>query len=117
MAKGYQKHMERKKALAGMRVVGIDPASRKHQATVLDEKGIQQGHSFSFPVSHEGYEVKLWKGLTKILGSYGPENLVFAIETSCALWKTLTRLPVEQRIHCSSRQSINHLPFPAVDES
>ena len=90
MTKGYQKHMERKKKLAGMRIVGIDPASRKHQAAILDEKGIQQGHSFSFPVSHEGYEVKLWKGLTKILGVYSPENVLFAIETSCALWKTLT---------------------------
>lgn len=90
MTKGYQKHMERKKKLAGMRIVGIDPASRKHQAVVLDEKGIQQGHSFSFPVSYDGYEVRLWKGLTKVLGNYGPDNLVFAIETSCALWKTLT---------------------------
>lgn len=90
MAKGYQKHMERKRKIAGKRVVGIDPASRKHQAVVVNEQGIQQGKSFMFPVSHEGYEVKLWKELTKVLGSYGPENLVFAIETSCALWKTLT---------------------------
>ena len=43
-----------------------------------------------FPVTYEGYEVKLWKELTKIMGDYSPDNLVFAIETSCALWKTLT---------------------------
>lgn len=90
MTKGYQKHMERKKKIAGKKIVGIDPAGRKHQAAVLDEQGIQQGKSFMFPVSFEGYEVKLWMELTKILGNYSSENLVFAIETSCALWKTLT---------------------------
>lgn len=79
MAKGYQKHMERKRKIAGKRVVGIDPAGRNHQAAVVNEQGIQQGKSFMFPVSHEGYEVKLWKELAKVLGSYGPENLVFAI--------------------------------------
>ena len=47
----YQKYMERKKKLTGMRIVGIDPASQKHQAVVLDEEGMQIGWSFSFPVS------------------------------------------------------------------
>jgi hypothetical protein len=48
------------------------------------------GRSFSFPVSHEGYSEKLWKEIGKILGDYGTEDLAFAVETSCALWKTLT---------------------------
>jgi len=41
--RGYQKFMERKKNLAGKRVVGIDPGSEKHQAAVLDKDGIQMG--------------------------------------------------------------------------
>jgi len=89
-SKGYQKHMEKKKMLAGKRIVGIDPAKEKHQAAVLNEEGIQMGRSFSFPVSHEGYSEKLWKEIGKILGDYGTEDLAFAVETSCALWKTLT---------------------------
>jgi transposase len=90
MKKSYEKHMEKKKMLAGKRIVGIDPAKEKHQAAVLNEEGIQMGRSFSFPVSHEGYSEKLWKEIGKILGDYGTEDLAFAVETSCALWKTLT---------------------------
>ena len=88
--RGYQKFMERKKKLSGKRVAGIDPASEKHQVALLNEEGIQVGRSFAFPVSYRGYAEKLWKELTKILGSYGPDNLVFAVETSCALWKSIT---------------------------
>ena len=72
--------------LVGKTVVGIDPASEKHQAAVLDREGIQSV-LFAFPVSYEGYETKLWAELTKVLGSYNPEDLIFAIQTSCALWK------------------------------
>ena len=53
MKKSYEKHMEKKKMLAGKRIVGIDPAKEKHQATVLDEEGMQRGKSFSFSVSHD----------------------------------------------------------------
>jgi len=45
MKKSYEKHMEKKKMLAGKRIVGIDPAKEKHQATVLDEEGMQRGKS------------------------------------------------------------------------
>jgi len=83
--RGYQKFADRRRRLAGKHVVGIDPASEKHQAAVLDREGIQIGRSFAFPVNYEGYETKLWTELTKILGDYSAEDLVFAIETSCAL--------------------------------
>lgn len=89
MKKSYEKHMEKKQMLSGKRIVGIDPAKDKHQAAVVDEEGIQMGKSFSFPVTHEGYTEALWNRLGKILGDYGPEDLVFAVETSCALWKTI----------------------------
>lgn len=40
-------------------------------------------------LSYEGYNEKLWKGLGKILGEYSAEDVVFAVETSCDLWKTI----------------------------
>ncbi len=89
MNKSYEKHMEKKQMISGKRIVGIDPAKEKHQAAVVDEEGIQRGKSFSFSVSHEGYTVTLWSRLKKILVNYGPNDLVFAVETSCALWKTI----------------------------
>jgi transposase len=84
-----RKHQDNKRMILGKRVVGIDPAKEKHQVTVLYEKGLQVGSSFSIPVSYEGYNEKLWKGLERILGKYSVEDLVFAMETSCNLWKTL----------------------------
>lgn len=83
----YRKHQERKEAVAGMKVIGIDPAKEKHQVTVLDERGIQMGNSFSIAVSHKGFNEELWKKLGKILGSFRKEEVVFAIESSCDLWR------------------------------
>jgi transposase len=84
---GYRKFMERKKKLSGKKVVGIDPAGEKHQVALLDKDGMQIGRSFTFPVSYQGYTEKLWKELTRRLGLYDTGSLVFAVETSCALWK------------------------------
>jgi len=50
MKNSYEKYMEKKKMLSGKRIVGIDPAKERHQATVLDEMGIQKGKSFTFAV-------------------------------------------------------------------
>ncbi|MGA9115315.1 MAG: IS110 family transposase [Bacteroidota bacterium] len=75
--------------LAGKIVVGIDPSKDKHQAAVVDCHGSQMGGSFSFPVSSTGYGETLWRGLSKILKSWEPACLVFAIETACNLWETL----------------------------
>ena len=83
----YKKHQERKGNIAGMKVIGIDPAKEKHQVTVLDEQGIQMGHSFSINVSHKGFNEDLWKKLGKILGEFRKEEVVFAIESSCDLWR------------------------------
>jgi len=84
-----RKHQDNKKMISGKRVAGIDPAKEKHQVTVLDREGLQAGSSFSIPVSYEGYNERLWEGLDRRLGQYSPEDLVFAVETSCNLWKTL----------------------------
>lgn len=84
-----RKHQDNKKMISGKRVAGIDPAKEKHQVTVLDKEGLQAGSSFSIPVSYEGYNERLWEGLDRRIGQYSPEDLVFAVETSCNLWKTL----------------------------
>ena len=70
-------------------VIGIDPAKRKHQVAILDENGIQQGKSFSFENSSEGYD-NLWNKL-KLRGiEVNEKNMVFAVETSCNLWQNIT---------------------------
>ncbi len=87
--RGYLRSLERKQQVSGKRIVGIDPAKENHHAVVLDENRMQKGKSFSFQSSYEGYNETLWKKLEEILGSYSPDNLVFAVETACDLWKTV----------------------------
>jgi len=84
-----KKFEEKKREIRGKVVVGVDPGKDYHQFAVLDEYGDQMGKSFSAPVSYEGYENKLWQRLGRIAGECGPEEVVFAIENSCNLWKTL----------------------------
>jgi len=70
-------------------VIGIDPAKRKHQVAILDENGIQQGKSFAFENSSEGYN-NLWNKLTLRGIEVNEKNMVFAVETSCNLWQNIT---------------------------
>ncbi len=87
--KGYLKCLERKQWVSGKVIVGIDPAKEKQQAVVLDEHRMQQGTSFSFDCTYEGYNKKLWEKLDRIIGGYSEKNLVFAVETACDLWRTI----------------------------
>lgn len=87
--RSYRRYQEKKRKIAGKTVVGIDPAKEKHQVTVVDVEGLQKGGTFTIPVNFRGYNEELWKKLSRILGSFGPEDVVFAVETSCNLWKTL----------------------------
>jgi len=87
--KGYLRYLERKQKISGKRIVGIDTAKESHQAAVIDERCMQVGTSFSFQTNYEGYNRKLWEKLDERLGSYSPEDLVFAVETACDLWKTI----------------------------
>jgi len=75
--------------LGGKIVIGIDPAKASHQAAVVDATGAQQGSSFAFPASAAGYGETLWRHLARIVTVHRPEDVVFAIETSCNLWETL----------------------------
>ena len=84
-----KRHEEKKREIRGKVVVGVDPGNDYHQIAVLDENGDQMGKSFSVPVSHEGYENKLWQRLDKMIGGYSSGGVFFAIENACNLWKTL----------------------------
>jgi len=88
--RSYEKCQEKKKEVSGKKVIGIDPAKEKHQVTVLDEEGMQMGNSFSIEVSYKGFRDDLWKKLGKTLGSFSKDEVVFAVESSCNLWKVLT---------------------------
>ena len=70
-------------------VVGIDPAKAKHQATILDHRGLLIGKSFTFSNSLCSYHSFL-KKVKLQTADVNAENIVFAIETSCNLWITLT---------------------------
>lgn len=85
----YQALQSKREAITGKIIVGIDPAKHKHQAAILDPYGVQLGHSFAFDVSSEGYTESLSKKVTNILPTCNPESVLFAVETSCNLWRTI----------------------------
>jgi len=70
-------------------VVGIDPAKAKHQASIFDCHGLLLGKSFTFSNSLGGYQTFLQKVKLQT-ADVNAEKIVFAIETSCNLWITLT---------------------------
>jgi len=82
-------YQQKKDFVAGKSIVGIDPAKQHHQAAVINPFGLQIGKSFSFPVNYEGFHDSLWKKLNSIIPQHAPQNLLFAVETSCNLWKTI----------------------------
>ena len=71
-------------------VIGIDPSKNKHQIAVIDHCGIQIGNAFTFKVSYKGYTQELWIKLKKLIPKTDSEDCVFAIETACNLWQTIT---------------------------
>ena len=113
----FQVYQQKKDFISGKTIVGIDPAKQHHQAAVVNQFGIQIGKSFSFPVTIDGFNNTLWKKLNSIIALNTPDNLVFAVESSCNLWKTIayylhdksyTVLLVNPIITYHSRPLINH---------
>lgn len=113
----FKKYQEKRKYISGKVIVGIDPGKERHQATIVDGEGIQRGKSFSFGVSHEGFNVTFWKKVESALVEYAAESVAFAIETSCNLWKNIahyldakgyTVLLVSPLTTHHSRPLINH---------
>ena len=70
-------------------VIGIDPDRNKHQAMVLDPKGIPVGKSFSFQSSYNGFHFKLWQKLKLLPFEVNPENTAFAVEISINYWQKI----------------------------
>jgi len=70
-------------------IIGIDPAKHKHQAMVLDPKGIPMGNSFSFGHTYNGFHFKLWQKLKALPIKVTPENTAFAVEISINFWQKI----------------------------
>jgi len=70
-------------------IVGIDPAKHKHQAMILDPKGIPIGNTFSFKSSYSGFHFKLWQKLNAFPFELNPENTAFAVEISINYWQKI----------------------------
>lgn len=85
----FKNYQDKKKDIAGKIVIGIDPGKEKHQAAIVNEHGIQVGNPFTFKVSSTGFNITLWKKIEQTIGRYSPDNMVFAVETSCNLWVTI----------------------------
>ena len=85
----FAEYKKKKDFITGKTIVGIDPAKEKHQASIMNEYGIQVGKSFSFRVNFDGFNLTLWKKLKNTIAQPTPQSVVFALETSCNLWKTL----------------------------
>lgn len=86
----YRALQEKRQFITGKIVVGIDPGKDKHQAAILDPNGLQLGKPFRFQTNHVGYTETLWKRTKEQIPNYNPNDLVFAVETSCNLWQTIS---------------------------
>jgi len=84
------KYLQKKAWISGKTVIGIDPGKDRHQAVVIDGHGIMKGKPFSFGVNQKGFNEKLWNGIRMATEMDKPEDTVFAVETSCNLWVTIT---------------------------
>ena len=83
------RYQQKRQAILGKSILGIDPGKANHHGAILDASGAQQGTSFSFSVSREGFDHTLWKQIEKRIDACRPGDLVIAVETSCNLWKTI----------------------------
>jgi transposase len=82
-------YIQKRQALSGKYLLGIDPGKESHMAMLVDPAGFPRGSHFSFRVDHDGFTQTRWHQLRQRLAAYGPDTLVVAVETSCNLWQTL----------------------------
>lgn len=73
----------------GKIIIGIDPSKTKHQAMVIDEKGIPMGKSFYFQNNYHGFNQQLLTKLKILIPESGTEKVTFAVETSINFWQKL----------------------------
>ena len=85
----FKLYQKKKSFVQGKTIIGIDPGKNNHQASIINEYGLQQGKSFSFKVNYHSFHESFWKKVTSIIPDPEPLKVVFAIETSANLWNTL----------------------------
>ena len=85
----YKAYQEKKKAIGGEKIIGIDPSKRSHQCAIIDAQGVPMGNSFSIEVNYKGFNETLWQKTINITGTHKNEDIVFAVENSCDLWQTI----------------------------
>jgi len=86
----FQQLQNKRQFIADKVIIGIDPAKRKHQAAIIDTRGLQIGHPFAFKNNHTGYKKELHEKLQQYVPDIPKEQLVFAIEISCNLWQNIS---------------------------
>lgn len=89
MKKSDQALEDKRRAIVGKIIVGIDPGKSSHQAVMLDENGFQMGTPFSFAQSDAGSHHTLPQKLSHILPEETDHEVVVAIERSCNLWQNV----------------------------
>ena len=99
--------------ISGKVVIGIDPSKDKHDAAVIDQKGLLLGKIFTFQNNHEGFKKQLWIYLNERIPHMSKETTVFAIEAACNLWQKLADYLINQ----GDCQSLMHLQSQIPGES
>ena len=89
MTKKFKALQIKRQFISDKIIIGIDPAKKKHQASIINHYGLPIANSFTFANSKQGY-LKLLKKVRQHTEKSNEKNIIFAIETSCNLWCTLS---------------------------
>ena len=89
MTKKFKALQIKRQFISDKIIIGIDPAKKKHQAAIINSYGLPMTNSFTFANNKQGY-LKLLKKVRQQKEKSNDINIIFAIETSCNLWCTLS---------------------------
>jgi transposase len=89
MTKKFKALQIKRQFISDKIIIGIDPAKKKHQAAIINIYGLPMTNSFTFANNKQGY-LKLLKKVRQQTEKSNDKNILFAIETSCNLWCTLS---------------------------
>ena len=89
MTKKFKALQIKRQFISDKIIIGIDPAKKKHQAVIVDVHGLPVSNSFTIGNHKQGY-LKLLEKVRQQTEKSNDKNIVFAIETSCNLWCTLS---------------------------
>ena len=89
MTKKFKALQIKRQFISDKIIIGIDPAKKKHQAAIINSYGLPMTNSFTLANTKQGY-LKLLKKVRQQTAKSNEKNIIFAIETSCNLWCTLS---------------------------